>query len=262
MRRRRPAGEARHRKIETPPEEVHRARLAEEAAAEELEDAICLNEHAPERVCRARVIGGVDVIAREWNCVRDLVRRLDDAHVDAHAAQELEDPPVKVTDRLRLERQGPFGARARAGDEPVRDEVELDLEDLAPEWDRRGAESARRHVERHLPTVVEPGSEREPHLADDLRPQLQGRGGIAPGGVGKRRPGDDELTHTESPVASDRRTRSSNRRVRIMSLRAAKVIVPRAPDLRRRWNTPDVTRLSLAVRSCDSSPARVPSINR
>src|SRR6185312_5760632 len=179
---------------------------------------------------------------------------------DAQLAQQIDDPAVKVTDRLRLERQASLGARARASDEPVCDEIELHLEDLAPERNRRGTEPTGRHVERDLPAVVEPGSEREPHLAHDLRPQVQRRSGITPDGIGKRRPGDDEVTHAEPPVASDRRTRGSSRRVRIMSLRTGQVIVPRAEGLRRRWNTPDVTRLTLAVRSCDSSPGRVSSI--
>ena len=49
-----------------------------------------------------------------------------------------------------------------------------------PVGDRRGREPARGHVERDVPRVIDPGRQREADLADDLRPQVQGRVGVPP----------------------------------------------------------------------------------
>ena len=59
-------------------------------------------------------------------------------------------------------------SRARANLDAVVDEVEVDLEDLRAVRDRGRAYPAGVDVEWDVPTVVEPGSEREPHLAHDL----------------------------------------------------------------------------------------------
>ena len=48
MPRRAAAGKPRHREIEAAPEEMHRARLAEEAGAELLEHAIGIDQDLPE----------------------------------------------------------------------------------------------------------------------------------------------------------------------------------------------------------------------
>jgi hypothetical protein len=70
------------------------------------------------------------------------------------------------------------------------DEIEFDLDQPAvADMHRRAAEAAGADVERHLPAVVEPGREREPQLADDLRPELQGRAAVAPFGEAKLGPG-------------------------------------------------------------------------
>ena len=53
------SGEPRDREIEAAPEEMDRARLADKAAAEELEDAVRLHQCAPEAMGGGRVIGGV-----------------------------------------------------------------------------------------------------------------------------------------------------------------------------------------------------------
>ena len=57
MERRAASGEPGRGEIETAPEEMDRTRLAEEAGAEELEDAIGLHERAPEAMGGGRVIG-------------------------------------------------------------------------------------------------------------------------------------------------------------------------------------------------------------
>src|SRR6185437_12004663 len=104
-----------------------------------------------------------------------------DRHRDAETLQEVDRPVMEVGDALRFQRQPPLLAAAGAGDETMVDEVEVDLEDLAADRDRRGAEPARRDVERDLPAMVDPRRQLQPDLADDLRPELQGRGRLAPG---------------------------------------------------------------------------------
>src|SRR5207245_11512520 len=49
------------------------------------------------------------------------------------------------------------------------------------------------HVHRHVPPVVLARCERHAHLADDLRPHVQGGIGVLPGGQRERRPGAGHL---------------------------------------------------------------------
>src|SRR6185312_16508432 len=74
MERRAPSREACDCQVETAPEKVHGACFAEEAAAEELEDAIGLHENAPERVRRTGIIGGMYPVLGEGNRIRHLAR--------------------------------------------------------------------------------------------------------------------------------------------------------------------------------------------
>jgi hypothetical protein len=62
MERRAPSRESRHGQIETSPKEVDGTDFPEETAAEKREDAIDLNERAPEAVRCRRVIGGMQTI--------------------------------------------------------------------------------------------------------------------------------------------------------------------------------------------------------
>src|SRR5271156_3449892 len=157
MARGRAAGEARDRQIETAPEEMDGAGLAEIAGAEQLEEAIHLDERAPEAMCGLGVIGGVDLVLRETDRVREFVRHFVDFHDNAQAAQEFHHRMVKPGNGLWLERDAAFLALAGAGGEAMEDEVELDLEDFGADRNGRGAEPARGDIERHLPAMVEPG---------------------------------------------------------------------------------------------------------
>src|SRR5512140_1881548 len=72
------------------------------------------------------------------------------------------------------------------------DQVEVDLQHAAAgRVDRRSAEPMRIHVKRHLPAVIDPRCQRQPHLADDLRPQLKRGGRLAPRRITQWRPGLD-----------------------------------------------------------------------
>ena len=62
MLRRGAAGKAGDREIHGPPEQVHGAALADEAAAEDLEHAVGLRERPPEAVDRVRIVRAVRLV--------------------------------------------------------------------------------------------------------------------------------------------------------------------------------------------------------
>ena len=146
------------------------------------------------------VVRRVDPVLRKSDRVRDFVRRLFDRHRNAHAVEEIDCRAIKIGDRLRPERQGSFGASAGPHAEPMADKIELDLENLGPDRDRRRAESAGGHIERRLPAVIEPRGQRQPDLADDLGPEMQGRERLAPCRIGEVRPDWVSAVHGPDPA--------------------------------------------------------------
>src|SRR6185436_497581 len=74
--------------------------------------------------------------------------------------------------------------------EPVADEVEIDLEVAVSGRNRRSRQSKCGHVERVAPAVVErrTGTESVPDLSDDLQPEVERRVRVAPGLEGQLRP--------------------------------------------------------------------------
>ena len=195
MTRGRPSGEPGHREVEAAPKEMDGARLPQKAGAKELEDAIDLHKRAPEAMGSGGVIGRVGAVLRKADRVRHLVRHLVDDDRDADAVEKIDQPTMEIGNRLRLERKLPCVASAGARDEAVADEVELDLEDFVADRDRRGAEPACGNVERNLPAMVEPGRQRQPDLAHDLRPELQGCGCLAPAGIRQIGPNGGGVVH-------------------------------------------------------------------
>ena len=69
-----PVGEVRHREIKAAPEEMDWAALPQEAAAEEFEETINLEEGTPEAMHCGGVISGVGPVLREADRIRDLGR--------------------------------------------------------------------------------------------------------------------------------------------------------------------------------------------
>ena len=80
-------------------------------------------------------------------------------------------------------------ATAFADDQPMLDEIDVDLESPLLVGDRSRRESGRRHVEGDMPRMVEPRTLRKPDLADDLRPSVQRWVGVAPRVERQARPG-------------------------------------------------------------------------
>ena len=80
---------------------------------------------------------------------------------------------MEVRDRLRLERDASLHAFAGAHHEHAVDEVEGEVEGAIAVRDERRGQSARVHVQGHVPRMVEPRRLHQADLADDLRPQTQ-----------------------------------------------------------------------------------------
>ena len=81
-------------------------------------------------------IAAVGAVRGEANRVDELDRPVVDRDRDAELTQQRADARVEVGDRLRLERDAALLRSARAREQPMLDEVELELEDLAVEWHR------------------------------------------------------------------------------------------------------------------------------
>src|SRR6266404_9736619 len=100
MARRTAAGKTRHREIKAAPEEMHRAGLAEEAGAELLEHPIGIDKNLKKAPHRVRVVGGVLVILREAERLRQLVRHLVDHDVNAELGENSHNSRVKTSNRF------------------------------------------------------------------------------------------------------------------------------------------------------------------
>ena len=80
MRRRGTTGKAGDGEIETAPEEMHRTAFAAEAGAKFFQDAIGLEQDAPEAVGLCAIVGPMRLILFEGDGIFDLVRQMVDLH--------------------------------------------------------------------------------------------------------------------------------------------------------------------------------------
>ena len=179
--RRSPPGEPRDGQVGRAPEVVHRTALAGEPRAEHFQHAVGLHQDPPEPVGVLTIVGAMDLVAIERDRIRHLVRALPNVHVQAERVELVHEARVERRDRLRLEREPAFSAVARRDDQPVIDEVEIDLERAGPVRHGRGGQAARGHVQRGVPGVVHPRALGEADLADDLRPAVQRLTRVLPG---------------------------------------------------------------------------------
>ena len=154
------------------PEEVDRARLAVEPAAELLEDAVRPVENAVVSPHRFEVPRSVLHVLREGRVDRKSERLLPDLDVDAEPPEGGMQEGVEVGDaRAELE-----AARATVGgadDERVVDEVERDVIGRLLLMETARGQAAHVDVERDVPPVVARRSRGEPDLADDLAVEVE-----------------------------------------------------------------------------------------
>src|SRR5262249_9810112 len=149
-------GEARHGKIETAPEEVYGAGFAGEAGAEFLEHSIDLQQHAPEALRINRIIGFVNRVAAEIDRVRNLTGEGVDLQPYAELAQHRHGSFVELGDGHRFQHELRRLAVAGGEGQAMLDEVEADLEHTLAVRNRRRGETARIHIKRHMPGMIEP----------------------------------------------------------------------------------------------------------
>ena len=107
---------------------MHRAALADEAAAEFLEDPVGLHQDSPEPVDVVRIVGAVDLVLVETDRVGNFVRLVMDLHVQAQLAHLIHEPGVERSRRLRLQCHAGSAAVASLHDQFMVHEIEVDLE--------------------------------------------------------------------------------------------------------------------------------------
>ena len=144
------------REVGAAPEEMHRARLADEAARNRVITRCACDEREPEPVRRVGVVGAVLLVLVE----RDRLDHLGRAGQDRHRARRARRARPSSPRRSSATDRGSSATRRRcavggAEVEHVVDEVELDLEPAVAGVHERGRQPARRHVERDLPPVVD-----------------------------------------------------------------------------------------------------------
>src|SRR5437588_9217809 len=88
-RRRGAAGKARHRQIETVPEEMHRAYLADEAGTKFIHHPIGLQQGQPEFLRVDRIILRMGTVPVERNRILYFTRHRPDADVDSETPEAL-----------------------------------------------------------------------------------------------------------------------------------------------------------------------------
>src|SRR5450631_1024557 len=127
MARRAPAGKARHRKVKTAPEEVHRTRLAEEAGAELLEHGIDVDEDLEKTPNRFWIVGGVPVVLRKTDRLRQFVRHLVDICGNAERGEIGHHSGIEARDGFSGQCKSTCRAVAGRNSQDMIDEVEVDL---------------------------------------------------------------------------------------------------------------------------------------
>ena len=94
-----PSRKAGHRQVETPPEKMDRAALAQKRGAELLKDLVYLRQDAPEAVGVDGVVGGMDLILITANGIANFAGQGVDGDLDAQALQAGHKLPIKSGDR-------------------------------------------------------------------------------------------------------------------------------------------------------------------
>src|ERR1700739_33899 len=94
------AGKTRYREIETAPEEMDRAGLAEEAGAELFEHPVDTDKNLQKPLHRVWIVGGMLVILRKPNRIRQFVRHVVDGNVNAEFGERGHDRRVESLNGL------------------------------------------------------------------------------------------------------------------------------------------------------------------
>ena len=120
--------------------------------------------------------------------VGKLCRHAVDVDFNTEGPQAVHVFPVKISHRTGLEWKLVFQTVTGLDGKLVRQEIELDFKRLVPKRNRRGAQAARRYIERNVPPMVLQGREHHARLAHDLCPHVKRVAGGGPIRERKRRP--------------------------------------------------------------------------
>ncbi len=163
--RSRSPGESGDREVEAPPEEVHRARLAEEGRPELLEHAVDLHQRLEEPAHRAGVVRALGVVLGKRDRAGDLVRVRIESRACLRGSGRARACAVEVSDRSRTEREAGRAAIRRASHHRVVEQVQVEVDRSRAVGHRDGGQAGRRDVERGVPGVVLPRRVGQPVLA-------------------------------------------------------------------------------------------------
>jgi len=136
---------------------MDRARLAQKAGAELLEHAVGVHKNLQEAPHRSRIIGGMFLVLRKPDRLRQFVRHFVDGDVDAGFPKRGHDGGVETRHRLSGQRKLPLRAVAGGNAQSMIDQVEVDLKGPDAVRYRRGRQSPRGDVQRDVPGMIEPG---------------------------------------------------------------------------------------------------------
>src|SRR5688572_29215959 len=110
----------------------------------------------------------------ERDVAEAVIRHRPDRRIDAHIAQPLKKLCMEIADRQPiLEREPAAPPIAATKLEPVRDEVEFDLEATGAPRNRVRSQSVRRHIQRYMPPVIDGRAKREADFPNDLEIEVQ-----------------------------------------------------------------------------------------
>ena len=167
-----PSRKAGHRQVETPPEKMDRAALAQKRGAELLKDLVYLRQDAPEAVSVDGVVGGMDLIFITVNGIANFAGQGVDGDLDAQGLQAGHKLLVKSGDRPGDQWERFAGSIAGENEEVVFDEVKIDGKGAPLIGNGRRCQPTRGDIQRDMPPMVHRRTRLHSDLANDLCPQM------------------------------------------------------------------------------------------
>jgi hypothetical protein len=183
-----PAREAAGREVERTPEEVPRARFANEPSPEQAQKPVGPYQRGPEPPSGLRVVRAVLVVVKEWDRPREPYRAGQHRDVHAEILDGSHHVAVEDCDQSGLEDDTTVGAAGGVDPQHMLGEVEPDLQAEPPGVHERRGEAPIGHVQRDPPPVIDHRLQGQTDLADYLGPQVQRVAGVRPAGEGLLRP--------------------------------------------------------------------------
>ncbi len=180
MKRSLPSGETGDCQVERSPEQMHGRSLAEKARAEMSEHARHARQRPVEALDRVPVIRTPGRVVRERDRILDFVGPSVERRRPAHFRNRTPGAGVELGDAHRFQGKARSCATVGIGDERVIAEVEAERNQPGAVRNRSGRQSARCHVERRVPGVIDPRHMRQTVFPGDLAPHVQCGAGLLP----------------------------------------------------------------------------------